>query len=101
MPASARRWVPVAPEDMIAAQDETLAVPTAVSSGLLPCRRCGTAWQDAHEGEACARCGSTLWRRKPDSLNRTWALLIAACWKAASTCAKLVSSSDSWVCTSS
>ncbi len=79
MPASARRWVPVAPEDMIAAQDETLAVPTAVSSGLLPCRRCGTAWQDAHEGEACARCGTTLWRRKPDSLNRTWALLIAAC----------------------
>jgi len=51
----------------------------AVTAGLLPCRYCGTVWRDAHDGEACGRCGTTLRTRKPDSLNRTWALLIAAC----------------------
>jgi len=51
----------------------------AVEAGLLPCRYCGCVWRGAREGEACARCGTTLHARKPDSLNRTWALLIAAC----------------------
>jgi paraquat-inducible protein A len=32
--------------------------------------------QDAHKH--CSRCGSTLHMRHPDSLNRTWALLIAS-----------------------
>jgi len=32
----------------------------------------------AREGEACPRCGAALHRRKPASLNRAWALLIAA-----------------------
>lgn len=59
--------------------DEDAPVPTAAASGLMPCRYCGTVWKDAHDGEACARCGTTLHVRKPDSLNRTWALLIAAC----------------------
>jgi len=35
-------------------------------------------WRGAAEGAACARCGTRLHRRKPDSLNRTWALLVAA-----------------------
>ena len=72
-----RRWQPG--EDVIARQDEDLHVPTARSQGLMPCRRCGTVWQEAHEGERCQRCGSRLHLSKPDSLNRTWALLVAAC----------------------
>lgn len=66
------------PPELLAPQDEGLAVPTARSLGLLGCRHCGTAWRDAREGEACARCSTTLHARKPDSLNRTWAFLIAA-----------------------
>ena len=72
-----RRWQPG--EDVLARQDEDLQVPTARALGLLPCRRCGTVWQEAHEGERCQRCGSRLHTSKPDSLNRTWALLVAAC----------------------
>nr|WP_315205145.1 paraquat-inducible protein A [uncultured Albidiferax sp.] len=51
---------------------------TAQSLGLIACHPCGAVWQGATEGAACARCGSPLHRRKPDSLNRTWALLLAA-----------------------
>ncbi|QHI97761.1 paraquat-inducible membrane protein A [Xylophilus rhododendri] len=50
----------------------------AIDAGLLPCRYCGTVWRQAQEGQACERCGTVLHARKPDSLNRTWALLIAA-----------------------
>lgn len=66
-------------EEVVAPQNEDIEVPTARSTGLMPCRHCGTVWRDAHDGEDCARCGTTLHTRKPDSLNRTWALLIAAC----------------------
>jgi len=59
--------------------NEHLAVTTARSAGLSPCRHCGTVWRDAAEGQACERCGTVLHARKPDSFNRTWALLIAAC----------------------
>ena len=52
---------------------------TARARNLLPCRSCGTVWRDADGGEACLRCGATLHERKPDSLNRSWALLLAAC----------------------
>ena len=51
---------------------------TAQSLGLIACHPCGAVWQGATEGAACGRCGSALHRRKPDSLNRTWALLVAA-----------------------
>ena len=51
---------------------------TAQSLDLIACHPCGAVWQGATEGAACARCGSPLHRRKPDSLNRTWALLAAA-----------------------
>ncbi|MDP9898872.1 paraquat-inducible protein A [Variovorax ginsengisoli] len=71
--------VPRIPDDLVSAQDEDAAVVTAAASGLRPCRHCGTVWRDAHEGEACGLCGTTLRERKPDSLNRTWAFLIAAC----------------------
>ncbi len=47
------------------------------------CRHCGLLVrraEDADEGAAaaCPRCGGPLWARKPASLVRTWALLIAA-----------------------
>ncbi|MCZ2495835.1 paraquat-inducible membrane protein A [Xylophilus sp. Kf1] len=59
--------------------NEHLPVTTARSAGLSPCRHCGTVWRDAPEGQSCERCGTVLRARKPDSFNRTWALLIAAC----------------------
>jgi paraquat-inducible protein A len=52
---------------------------TAQHMGLLACHRCGKLWADARDGEPCPHCNATLHVRKPDSINRTWALLIAAC----------------------
>lgn len=52
---------------------------TAAQSGLLNCHHCGTVWAEAREHDACARCGTRLHLRKPESIQRTWALLIAAC----------------------
>lgn len=51
----------------------------AIDTGLIGCRHCGTVWQEAEEGARCGRCGTPLHIRKPDSLRRTWAFLIAAC----------------------
>ena len=45
---------------------------------LMGCHHCGTTWQGAIDGEACGRCGTRLHARKPDSINRTWAYLVAA-----------------------
>ena len=44
----------------------------------MSCHHCGTVWQGAEEGEPCGRCGTRLHTRKPDSIKRTWAFLIAA-----------------------
>ena len=55
----------------------TAATPTARAAGLLPCHACGELGPGA-EGIACPRCGAALHCRKPDSLRRTWALLLAA-----------------------
>ncbi|MDC8757189.1 paraquat-inducible protein A [Janthinobacterium fluminis] len=52
----------------------------ASGAELLPCHACGLV-TPAAPGRAhprCARCGCQLHRRRPDSVNRTWALLIAA-----------------------
>jgi paraquat-inducible protein A len=54
-------------------------VQTAAQLGLKSCRHCSTVWRHAADGTACARCGTRLHSRKPDSINRTWALLAAAC----------------------
>lgn len=58
---------------------ENLHFKTAASMGLLSCHQCGKLWEGAAEGEHCAHCHATLHIRKPDSINRTWALLITAC----------------------
>ena len=55
------------------------AVATADQMGLCDCYRCGAVWANARIGEACRRCGTPLRHRKPDSLRRATALLVAAC----------------------
>src|SRR5450830_1878473 len=52
---------------------------SAIASNLRPCHHCGTVWQDARPDDRCGVCHSPLHVRKIDSLNRTWAFLIAAC----------------------
>ena len=56
------------------------AAPTAARFGLLTCEVCRKVSRaPATGGEAhCPRCAATLHRRKPASLARTWAFLIAA-----------------------
>jgi len=49
--------------------------PTALSHGLMACPHCGLVQEPA---EHCPRCRSRLHHRKPDSLTRSWALLLAA-----------------------
>jgi paraquat-inducible protein A len=54
--------------------------PTAMQSGLQSCETCGLLSRPApgaHEGR-CPRCDGALEFRKADSLQRTWAYLIAA-----------------------
>ena len=51
--------------------------PSALDLGLIVCRSCRlVAAQDSTP--RCTRCGARLSPRKPDPLNRSWALLIAA-----------------------
>ncbi len=47
--------------------------------GLLTCHACGQLARANHgHNICCPRCGSRLHARKPDSVSRCWALLIAA-----------------------
>ncbi len=57
------------------------AVVTARELGVLPCTQCGLLCRAADAGAvlACPRCSASLHVRKPDSVARTWAFLIAAC----------------------
>src|SRR5947207_486610 len=52
---------------------------TASSLGLYSCHACGLVSKvppGSHDAR-CVRCGTALHMRKPDSLHRTWALLLA------------------------
>ena len=52
----------------------------AMSRGLMVCHACGKlakAAGHAHEAD-CPRCGAALHFRKPNSISRTWAYLLAA-----------------------
>jgi len=52
---------------------------TAASLGLLSCATCHLVSRAAAaESSLCPRCGSALQARKPGSITRTWAFLIAA-----------------------
>lgn len=53
---------------------------TGAAEHIVGCHACGLTHKadpNAH-GMVCSRCGMTLHFRKPDSLSRTWALLIAS-----------------------
>ena len=51
---------------------------TAANRGYMLCSVCEQLNRAGGEDCACARCGAELHARKPNSLARTWALLIAA-----------------------
>jgi paraquat-inducible protein A len=61
------------------------AAPTALAASCATCHACGLlsrlpedASHEGGHGAACPRCGAALHARKPRSLERTWALVIAA-----------------------
>src|SRR5881396_3564666 len=53
---------------------------TAAEAGMLGCHACGLLSRPSAAGHTleCARCGASLHVRKPDSVTRAWAFLIAA-----------------------
>lgn len=56
-------------------------VPTGRQLGVVGCHACGLVCEDvlgADGHAACPRCGAALHRRRPDSVARAWALLVAA-----------------------
>ena len=56
----------------------TGAAATARERGLASCHDCGQLVPLAEGHDHCPRCGGHVHLRKPDSLNRAWALLIAS-----------------------
>ena len=48
------------------------------ASGAVGCETCGMVSILSHWHGRCPRCEAALHRRKPDSISRTWALMIAA-----------------------
>jgi len=56
--------------------------PTALDKSLLSCHSCHLLCQapavHGKQKAICPRCGAVLHQRKPNSLSRTWALVIAA-----------------------
>jgi paraquat-inducible protein A len=55
--------------------------PTALAASCASCHDCGLLVHLTHphaRGARCARCGAALHARKPQSLQRTWAYVIAA-----------------------
>ena len=62
---------------------ETALLPlTAEKAGMVGCHTCGLLSrrlsEEEHAHSLCPRCGARLHHRKPNSLARTWALVIAA-----------------------
>jgi paraquat-inducible protein A len=53
---------------------------TAAQAGLLSCQACSLVSRPppTHTDAWCPRCGARVHKRKPDSIARTWAFLIAA-----------------------
>lgn len=60
----------------------SLQGPTTLGRGLIACTSCRLVCRQPAAGNknnwACPRCGATLHARIPNSLDRTWALIIAA-----------------------
>ncbi len=62
----------------VAAESAAAKMTTACGEGLLLCHDCRKLFERRYEGENCSRCGATLHLRKPQSRQRTWALVLAA-----------------------
>jgi paraquat-inducible protein A len=59
----------------------TPVMTSAAAAGLIGCHSCDLlvkARGEQHAELSCPRCGATLHRRKPNSVARTWAFVIAA-----------------------
>lgn len=52
--------------------------PLAWRPGAMGCEGCGLVCVPAETGGQCPRCGSRVHERKPNSVSRTWALVLAA-----------------------
>lgn len=55
-----------------------MSLPFADELNLQLCHHCKCACPLSDTPHPCLRCGATLHRRKPGSINRSWALLVAA-----------------------
>jgi len=57
-----------------------MSAATAADAGLFVCHACGLLSRPSAAGHAleCVRCGAGLHFRKPDSISRAWAFLLAA-----------------------
>ena len=58
--------------------DQTNTCITAAAAGLINCHSCGLLHKATRAHVYCHRFGAPLHLRKPDSLSRTWAYLLAA-----------------------
>jgi paraquat-inducible protein A len=58
----------------------SLSTTTARAASLASCHSCSLVSRlpDAHASAVCPRCGAALHTRKPNSIARTWALIVAA-----------------------
>ncbi|MGH6917786.1 MAG: paraquat-inducible protein A [Geminicoccaceae bacterium] len=66
--------------DRVGRQAATRSLTGRDSASLVSCDACDQVCRRTPGGHAhCPRCGAPLHRRKPHSLARTWALVIAAC----------------------
>lgn len=54
-------------------------VQTAKNLGIVTCHACGKTWRISSITNKCPHCDGHLFSRKPNSINRCWAYLIAAC----------------------
>ena len=54
------------------------AIPRGNALGLVSCHACGLVVEHPADDAPCPRCESPLHARRPDSLNRSWAYLVAA-----------------------
>lgn len=52
---------------------------TAKQMGIVSCQYCGKVWQKVLGKQHCLHCHGLLHERKPNSLQHSWAYLIAAC----------------------
>ena len=55
-----------------------VALPECPPAGAAGCETCGLVSVPRPDDPHCPRCGAALHARKPDSVSRTWALVIAA-----------------------